>query len=77
MDNNSFKLSEIKLHGFRSFIKKALDLNILVHKYENTDSLFRLTYHDKIIYTNDGFIPFTTQLGKFTLDKEVTKNYTL
>ncbi len=73
MNKTQIKLSEIKLLGFRAFIKKAIKSGVTVHKYNKHSNLFRLAYKNKVVYSNNGFIPLNAQLGEFTINKEITK----
>lgn len=59
--------------GFRSFIKKAIDLGVDVHFYKNHRKLIRLSCKGKTVYANENKPPLSAQMGRFTISKKVTK----
>lgn len=71
MKKNS--LNNIKHAGFRSFVKRAIELGVDVHMYSDQKSLTRFRYKNKTIYANNYYLPLMAQLGKFTACKEATK----
>ncbi|MEA3322899.1 MAG: ATP-grasp domain-containing protein [Patescibacteria group bacterium] len=67
------KLDAITHAGFRSLIRKAVEMDIDVHIYKKHKKLIRLSYKNKVIYTNNYMPALSRNAGSFTLSKEVTK----
>jgi len=59
--------------GFKSLLQKAMEVGIDVYLYPNCANLTRFKYKGRVIYANNNFPPLQSQLGDFTLNKEVTK----
>jgi cyanophycin synthetase len=66
-------LNNIKHAGFRSFVKRAIELGVDVHMYSDQKNLVRFKYKNKTVYANNYYLPLMAQLGKFTACKEATK----
>lgn len=59
--------------GFRSFLKRALELGVHIRFLPVKKCLIRLEYKGDVIFLNGANVPVMRRMGNFTKDKEVTK----
>ena len=72
MVNESY-VKKIKHGGFRSFIKKAVELGIDVEIISKEPVLLKLEYKKKFIFVSKNNLPIQRRMGNFTRNKETTK----
>lgn len=72
MLNKSY-VKKIKHGGFRSFIKRALELGVDVEIFSEEPLLLRLKYKGKSIFVRKGNLPAQKRMGNFTRNKQITK----
>lgn len=66
-------IKKIKHGGFRSFIKKAVELGVDVKIFLNEPLLLKLEHKEKFIFTRKGQLPIQRRMGNFTTNKQFTK----
>lgn len=66
------KIERMKHGGFKSFIKRALELGLVVNYYEN-QSIFKFSYKKNIAYSFKNSIVTSFQSGSLSRNKEITK----
>lgn len=59
--------------GFRSFLKRALELGVQIHFLPLKKCLIKLEYEGAVVFLNGANAPVMRRMGNFTKDKEVTK----
>lgn len=59
--------------GFRSLLKRALELGVHIHFLPLKKCLTKLEYKGDVIFLNGANAPVMRRMGNFTRDKEVTK----
>jgi cyanophycin synthetase len=72
MLNKSY-IKKIKHGGFRSFIKRAVELGVDVKIFPAEPLLLKLEYKGNVVFTRKGQIPVTRRMGNFTRNKQFTK----
>ncbi len=66
-------IKDIKHGGFRSFIKRAVELGVGVQILPTSPLILSLTHANKTIFAHKGRIPLQKRIGNFTTNKNVTK----
>lgn len=59
--------------GFRSFLKRALELGVQIDFFPSKGKLIKLEYKGGVVFLKGANVPVMRQMGNFTRDKEVTK----
>lgn len=59
--------------GFRSLLKRALELGVHIHFLPVKKCLIKLEYKGGVVFLNGANPPVMRRMGNFTKDKEVTK----
>lgn len=69
------KMIEKKIEhgGFRSFLKRALELGVHIEFFPVKGLLVKLEYKKVIVFLKGANAPVMRQMGNFTRDKEITK----
>jgi len=70
---NSAYLKKIKHGGFRSLVKRALDLDIDVELVSAENKITRFTYKDTSFFIRGKNVPAYRRMGEMTKNKVVTK----
>jgi len=66
-------IKKLKHGGFRSFIKRAVELGVDVKIFPGEVLLFRLEHSGRIIFTRKSQLPIQRRMGNFTRNKNLTK----
>lgn len=66
-------IKKIKHGGFRSFIKRAVELGVNVKIFPKEPWLLKLEHKGKIVFARKGLPPALRRMGNFTTNKQVTK----
>lgn len=59
--------------GFRSFLRRALELGVRIEFLPSKGPLIKLEYAGDVVFLKGANAPVMRQMGNFTRDKEVTK----
>lgn len=70
---NSIYIKKIKHGGFRSLIKRAIELGVDVKIFPKEPWLLKLEHKGKVIFARKGLPPVLRRMGNFTKNKQVTK----
>lgn len=71
--NNRMIEKKTKHGGFRSFLKRALELGVDIEFLPAKGILIKLEYGGRTVFLKGANPPVMRQMGNFTRDKEVTK----
>ncbi len=66
-------IQRIKHGGFKSFVKKVVELKIPVEVIHGKNTLLKLEHSKKIIFCYKGNLPVYRRMGNLTKNKQVTK----
>lgn len=72
MISNAY-IKKIKHGGFRSLIKRAVELGVDVKTFPKEPWLLKLEYDGKVVFARKGLPPVFRRMGNFTKNKQVTK----
>jgi cyanophycin synthetase len=67
------QIKKLKHGGFRSFIKRAVELGVDVKIFSGDPVLFRLEQNGRVIFTRKSQLPIQRRMGNFTRNKNLTK----
>lgn len=70
---NKAYIQKIKHGGFRSFIKKAVELGVDIKIFPAEPLLLKLEHKGKIVFARKGQLPIQKRMGNFTRNKNFTK----
>ena len=59
--------------GFRSLLKRALELGVRIKFFPSKGALIQLAYKGNVVFLKGANAPVMRQMGNFTRNKEVTK----